>query len=217
MKKKLLCLTAAACLLLSACGGGAPEDGTDGQSDYVVNIDESFNSSVDMDDTKKLLSAEEADFRSLKWGMTKDEVAYAEGNGYREIGTDTIYYTRVREEGFPADAEYKFIDGGLVQGVFYIKNNKEDKPVTVDDYNELVSSLKERFKEPEMTDEAYANQADKTDDKTKQLNLIEIGKLQLRTKWTIDDTELRVVMFPKDKSVCIGLQYKQNGVEIPTE
>lgn len=217
MKKKLLCLTAVLCLLLSSCGEGNVDTEADGQADYIVNIDESFNSGIELDDSKKLLSAEEADFRSLKWGMTRDEVAYAEGNSYREIDANTIYYTRVREEGFPADAEYKFTDSGLVQGVFYIKNNKDDKAVTVDDYNELVSSLKERFKEPEMSDEVYTNQEDKTDDKAKQLKLIESGELQLRTKWTIDDTELRVVMFPKDDTACIGLQYKKNGVEIPTE
>lgn len=213
-------------LLLCSCGQTSQEvevsDGSmdvseEQQSDYVVNIDDSFNTGLVIDDTKKTLSPEEADFRNLKWGMTKDEVSYAQGTGYREPSENKMYYTRLREEGFPADAEYTFKDGKLVQGIFFISQNKSDEAVSVDDYVELVESLRSRFGEPQIANLVYSNPEDETEDKDAQLELVKAGKLQFRTGWLLDDTELRVVMFPENDGVSIGLQYKQAGVEIPVE
>ena len=149
--------------------------------------------------------------------MTKDEVSYAQGTGYREPSENKMYYTRLREEGFPADAEYTFKDGKLVQGIFFISQNKSDEPITVDDYMELVESLRSRFGEPGIANLVYSNPEDETEDKAIQLELVKAGKLQFRTGWLLDDTELRVVMFPENDGVSIGLQYKQAGVEIPVE
>lgn len=224
MKKSLFVATiAVSMLLISACGNQSDTprksnidlDKKEKKADYVVNIDESFDSGVELDDTKKTLSPEESDFRNLKWGMTKEEVSYAQGTGYREPDENTMYYTRLREEDFPADAEYTFKDGKLVQGIFYISQDKKDSEVDIDDFAELVSSLKSRFGEPQIADYVYVDPKEKTEDKQEQLELIKNGKLQLRTGWMLDDTELRVVMFPRNSAACIGLQYKQAGVELP--
>ncbi len=223
MKKNIFLLTTISLmLLLSACGDSTEYEGKNGeieekQADYVVNIDDSFNTGVELDDTKKTLSAEEADFRNLKWGMTKDEVSYAQGTGYREPDENTMYYTRLREEGFPADAEYTFNDGKLVQGIFYITENKTDAPIAVEDFMELVNSLKERFGEPQIADLVYKKEEDTTDDPLKQLELVKQGLLQFRTGWILEDTELRVVLFPRNGEACIGLQYRQAGAEIPAK
>ena len=224
MKKNIfLLITVSLALLLSACGQSTEVKAPKGdkyeekQADYVVNIDDSFNSGVKIDDTKKTLSAEEADFRNLKWGMTKDEVSYAQGTGYREPDENTMYYTRLREEGFPADAEYTFNDGKLVQGIFYITENKTEAPIAVEDFMELVNSLKERFGEPKIADLVYTNEEDTTDDTQKQLELVKQGLLQFRTGWMLEGTELRVVMFPRNGEACIGLQYRQAGAEIPAK
>lgn len=227
MKKNIFIVAiAAGMLLLCSCGNTsesskvskAPQRGEEEQqADYVVNLDDSFNTGIVIDDTKKTLSAEEADFRNLKWGMTKDEVSYAQGTGYRETSENKMYYTRVREEDFPADAEYTFKDGKLVQGMFFISQNKSDEPISIDDYVELVESLKNRFGEPGIANLVYSNDSDKTDDKEVQLELVKNGKLQFRTGWLLDDTELRVVLFPENGGVSIGLQYKQAGVEVPAE
>jgi len=178
------------------------------QSDYIVNIDDSFDSGIDLSETRETLSPEEADFRNLKWGMTKEEVVYAQGTGYREPDENTLYYTRVREEGYPADAEYTFEENKLVKGIFYITDNKEEKPVSVKDYNELADSLSARFGTPFLEDSVYTNDEDKTDSPEKQAELILQNKLQLRTAWELNGTELRVVLFRKSGALCIGLQYK---------
>lgn len=227
MKKGLFILTMVFSMLaLSACGGepsdqidvsSVGDDPNEKQADYVVNIDDSFNTGVKIDDTKKTLSPEEADFRSLKWGMTKDEVTYAEGSGYRELDENRLYYTRVREEGFPADAEYTFNEGKLVQGMFFITENKEDKEIGVDDFVELVESLRARFGEPKIADLIYKNEEDRTDDEARQVGLVKQGLLQFRTGWMLEGTELRVVMFPRNGEACIGLQYRQAGAEVPAE
>ena len=181
----------------------------------VVKADNSFNTGEKVDESRKSLSVEEADFRSLKWGMTKDEVQTYEGTGYREPDDNTMYYTRVREEGFPADAEYTFVEGKLVQGIFYITENKTETPILVEDYMELVNSLRTRFGEPSIADLVYVNKDDTTEDTAEQLELVKQGLLQFRTGWMLEDTELRVVMFPRGGTACIGLQYKQTGVQVP--
>lgn len=200
---------------LSGCGANdenAIDPKKEQKSDYVVNIDDSFNSGVELDDTKKTLSPEESDFRNMIWGMSKEDVIYAQGTGYREPDENTLYYTRVREEGYPADAEYTFEDNKLVKGVFYITENKEDKPVTIADYDELSNSLAQRYGTPKLHDYAYVSADDETDDVNEQASLIKENKLQLRTAWALNGTELRVVMFCKNGNLCIGLQYK-NALE----
>ncbi len=221
MKKNIFLLAAISfTLLLSACGQSemkAPKGAQyeEKQADYVVNIDDSFNSGIEIDDTRKTLSEEESDFRSLKWGMTKEEVQYYEGTGYREPDENTMYYTRIREEDFPADAEYTFSDGKLVSGIFYITEDKADNAVEVEDFMELVNSLKERFGEPQIANLVYKNESDTTEDTLRQLELVKQGLLQFRTGWMLEDTELRVVLFPRNGEACIGLQYKQAGIETP--
>ncbi len=226
MKKNIFAVSLAiSVLLLCSCGktleksavSKVSQNEEEKQADYVVNIDDSFNTGIVIDDTKKTLSPEEADFRNLKWGMTKDEVAYAQGSGYREPSENKMYYTRLREEDFPADAEYTFKDGKLVQGIFFISQNKSDEAISVDDYIELVESLQNRFGDPQIANLVYSNPEDETEDKAMQLELVKAGKLQFRTGWLLDDTELRVVLFPENDGVSIGLQYKQAGVEIPVE
>lgn len=224
MKKFLFVATIISSLvLLSSCGGtstsseGQKYDLSGEEIEDVVVSDNSFSTGEKVDESRKSLSVEESDFRSLKWGMTKDEVQTYEGTGYREPDENTMYYTRVREEGFPADAEYTFTDGKLVQGIFYITENKSDNPISVDDYMELVNSLRARFGEPSIADLVYTNKSDTTEDAAQQLELVKQGLLQFRTGWLLEDTELRVVMFPKGGTACIGLQYKQTGAQVPAQ
>lgn len=224
MKKFLFVATIiSGAVLLSSCGGTQTVSQNEKYNlkgeevENVVISDNSFSTGEKVDESRKTLSVEEADFRSLKWGMTKDEVEEYEGTGYREPDDNTMYYTRVREEGFPADAEYTFVEGKLVQGIFYITENKTDSPVSVEDYMELVNSLRARFGEPSIADLVYTNKSDTTEDTKVQLELVKQGKLQFRTGWMLEDTELRVVMFPRNGTACIGLQYKQTGEQVPAQ
>lgn len=227
--KKIISLTIALIMAASLCGCGGGNAGNIGEAgisenngtekktqsalmndeDEYEKIDDSFNTGIELGETRNTLSPEEADFRNLKWGMTKDDVAYAEGNGYREPDDDTMYFTRVREEGFPCDAEYKFENGGLYQGEFYILENKESEPVSEDDYKELIESLKERFGEPQISDEVYKDEAETTNDPEIRYELIGENALQLRTGWTLSNTQLRVVFYGRQGVPCIGLQYKK--------
>ena len=227
MKKSLLIFVIVAGMsLLTACGeegggGKAPSKAgqkqEEKQADYVVALDDSFDTGIELNDTKKKLSVEEANFRSLKWGMTKDEVQYYEGTGFRETGENTIYYTRVREEDFPADAEYTIVDGKLAQGMFFIDNNKSDKPVIVKDFYELVNSFKQRVGEPQIANLVYVNEEDTTEDEKEQLELVKQGLLQFRTGWMLEDTELRVILYSENGNARIGLQYKDPKVEVPVQ
>lgn len=220
--RKILSVISVALLCVAVLSGCGPKDKSkidvgetntkpeeEKKDEYVVKLDDSFDSGVDLSEKRETLSPEEADFRNLKWGMTKDEVTYAQGTGYREPDESTLYYTRLREEGYPADAEYTFEEGKLVMGVFYIVNNKEDSPVAIADYDDLCNTLAQRFGEPTLVSPYYADGVEETDDKEQQLQLIRESKLQLRTGWMLEGTELRVVMFLRNGEPCIGLQYKK--------
>jgi len=222
MMKKFLSVILIALLSVTVLSGCGPDDKSDidvgevktkpeeeKKDEYVVKLDDSFDAGVDLSEKRETLSPEEADFRNLKWGMTKDEVTYAQGTGYREPDENTLYYTRLREEGYPADAEYTFEEGKLVMGVFYILKNKEDMAISITDYDDLCSTLAQRFGEPNLVSPYYVDGVEKTDDKEQQMKLIKESKLQLRTGWMLEGTELRVVMFLKSGDPCIGLQYKK--------
>ncbi len=185
------------------------------KSEYVVNIDDSFEAGIETESARVTLAPEEADFRNLKWGMSKDEIINAEGTGFSEMENGSMYYTRVREEEYPADAQYDFVDEKLAQGTFYITEDKENNSIDVYDYDELVDSLKQRFGEPQMVQDHYYDESVKTDDREQHADLILKNKLNYRTAWLLDDTELRVVMINRGGKLCIGLQYKDAAVTIP--
>ncbi len=225
--KKIFAMMATAVfmsLVLSACGGtgsqsvpannasnnsGVKESFETETPEYVVKIDDSFETGVVTETARETLAPEEADFRNLKWGMTRDEVIYTEGTGYREPQENVLYYTRVREEEFPADAEYTFEDGKLVQATFYITENKDAQPVEIVNFGDIVKSLTARFGEPSRIELAFANEEERTEDVSLHKDLILKNKLQYRTGWFLDDTELRVVLFTRNADLCIGLQYKK--------
>lgn len=200
--------------MISGCGQSSGKNSSNSDPnktvtpDYVVNIDDSFESGVELETARETLSPEEADFRNLKWGMTKEDVIYVEGAGARETSDNVLYYTRVREEDYPADAEYTFNDGKLVQGIFYITQNKENKSITLDDYDDLIASLTERFGEPDTIDKRFATDDLKTDDRDEMMKLVKENRFNYKTGWTVDNTEISVILFNKDNAVCIGLRYR---------
>lgn len=217
--QKFICILSVLTLLLSSltgCGSFKKSKSTDNkdsnpqtttQPDYVVSLDSSFKTDVELEAARVTLSPEEADFRNLKWGMSKDEVINAEGTGFREPKENVMYYTRVREEGFPADAEYTFVDEKLASATFYILQNKEDKSITFEDYTSLVASFITRFDQPTISDTVFFKEEYKTNDVSQYVDLVKAGNLNLRTGWILDGIELRVVMFPKNGEACIGIQY----------
>ena len=215
MKKVLFALI----LLIAAMGYGC-NDNTENnlanstQPDYVVNIDNSFDSGIERETVRETLSPEESDFRNLKWGMTKDEVMYVEGAGAREINDNVLYYTRVREEDFPADAEYTFVNDKLAQGIFYITENKDGNSICLDDYDSLVNSFKNRYGEPSVVDRRFASDDLKTDDRNELMNLVMTNQFNYKTGWTNNNTDISVILFQKDNLVCIGLRYKDTNVTI---
>lgn len=212
--KKFLCVLTVMSLTLSLASCRSLSNSL---ADEKKRFDTSFETGVEYESARVTLSPEESDFRNLKWEMSKNDVIYAEGTGFSEPKENTMYYTRVREEEYPADAEYTFIDDKLVQAIFYITEDKEDNEIGIEDYDELVNSLKNRFGEPDTQLQHYYDESAKTNDTSKHADLIMQNKLNYRTLWSLDDTELRVVMINNRGKLCIGLQYRQAGVTIPTE
>lgn len=229
MKKllKLILTTMLAVAILVGCGsekkvsktGAYPEKNQTVAPEPVVKSDGSFDTGEVVATIKPTLSPEEADFRSLKWGMTKDEVTEVEGTGYSKPKDYILYYTRVREEGYPADAEYVFVDGKLAQGEFFIFDNKESKTIEFKDYEALVSDLKARFGEPLTDEKTFLNAEDSDKKESEYIDLVMKNEMIRRTKWILEDkgTELRVVLHSRQGKICIGLQYKQIGAVIPKD
>lgn len=235
MKKSLLAILAltAAAAMLSACGKGTADAEPSMSPSPTIEAAEQNTSGTEKEDGTRVkgtidkaddafqqesgtpvptLSPEESDFRSLKWGMTRDEVIAVEGTGYSLNTEDNmLVYSRVREEGFPADAQFEFdSDGGLSMATFFIEPTEAYKDLSqyISDYDALVAKLTARYGTPDLSQEYYQDGVPEEADRAKHPELILENKLNYRTAWKTEKTELRVVLIPRNKVLSIGLQYK---------
>ena len=138
--RKWVLAVAAALILLAGCQREADIYGT-GES--------AFDSDIQQEATlAPTLKPEESNFRNLRWGMTEEEVIATEGAGYERVDQSTIRYTRIREEEYPADAEYTFTDDALSGAMFFIQPGYEDKNEYIHNYADLIQRFTQRYGEP---------------------------------------------------------------------
>ena len=210
MKKFLL--IALSLLILSACGGEKPETKTETPKETEKIGDRGFvekNFETGEQDAKRpILSEEEADFGNFKWGMPIEDIVNVHGAGYSTTAENTIFYNRIRIEGFASDAEYVFDNGKLSQATYFIMPDDvyEDKKQYLTDYKQLVEIYKKRFGAP-VTEEIQFAEGKDTEDKAEQADLLAKGMLLFRTVWETDTTEIRVNMGKnEDANIVIGVR-----------
>lgn len=208
MKKFLL--VALSVLMLSACGGEKQGSDTNTESERIGDrdfVEKSFETG-DEKIKREILSEEEADFGNFKWGMPIVDIVNVHGAGYSTTAENTIFYRRIRIEGFASDAEYVFDDGKLSQATYFIMPDSvyDDKKQYLSDYEQLVSKYTKRFGTPVTSEIQFAEGKD-TEDKAEQAELLAKGMLLFRTVWETDTTEIRVNMGKNEEgNVVIGVR-----------
>lgn len=200
--KKSLILAILATALLTSCSNGTERvrlDGTDADG---------FSVAAEATPTPApTVAPEERDFRGMKWGMSLSDVTASEGEGYKTVGEGVIQYKNLVVGGFPADSEYSFEDGKLVECIYYTNHSHSDTNEFIADYNVLLEKYKSKYGEPEYSEQKWADGA-KTEDSSKFADAVNSGAMMYRTGWKLGNTQVNVVLFKdSDAKVKIGVRY----------
>lgn len=196
MKRIVVCCIVA--LLLTGCGtGGMP-------AEYADVLQNSTGVDTPAGTVAPTLTPEESDFRNLRWGMTLTEVTSTEGGGYELVDGQNIRYTRLREEGFPAEAEFTFTEEALDSAIFYIAC--EDGSQSLQDYEQLKQRFVARFGAPATEDMMWAEQQEEVPQE-QYAQVIQEGGLRIRTKWSTERTNISMVLARRKQEPCIGIRY----------
>ena len=199
--KKTAILLAMLLLLTAGCG-----ERKDPMGDLSGMKDNSFETGEVKETIAPTLKPEESNFRSLKWGMTLDEVINVEGNGYKTIDENTIQYARIREEDFPADADYVFEDGKLASAPLYIQPDYADNNEYITTYEALIEKFTARYGAPVSSEKSWAKENLEADP-TQYAQAVLDGNLIWRTGWDLSDTQIKLVLSRRNATICIGIRY----------
>lgn len=197
--KKTAILLAVLLLLTAGCSGRKA-----GNPEGMEN--DAFETDVVKETVAPTLAPEESNFRNLQWGMTLEEVITAEGAGYKTLSDTVIQYARIREEDYPADAEYEFTDNQLSCATFYIQPGYEDNNEYITTYESLIAKFTKRYGAPSSSEKSWATE-NLENDPSQYAAAVLSGNLVWRTGWDLHDTQIRLVLSRRNKEICIGIRY----------
>lgn len=180
--------------------------GCNQQADISGNLDDSFETGAQTATVAPTLRPEESSFRNLRWGMTEEDVIAAEGAGYQRIDASTIRYSRIREEDYPADAEYAFTDNALSEVTFYIQPGYEDNSEYIKTYEGLIDKFIQRYGKPTGSAKEWAKE-NLEDQPEQYAQAVLDGNLIWRTEWKTEDTQIKLVLSRRNRQICIGIKY----------
>lgn len=201
MKKSIVLILLSA-MLLSSCANNGQQVRIDGTDADGFSVSEEATPSP-----APTVAPEERDFRGMKWGMSLSEVTSAEGEGYKTVAEGVIRYKNLLVGGFPADSEYTFEDGKLIECIYYTTHSHINTEEFIDDYNTLLEKYKIKYGEPEYSEKKWADGME-SDDSSKYAEALENGFMMYRTGWKLGNTQVNVVLFKdNDTNIKIGIRY----------
>jgi hypothetical protein len=129
-------------------------------------------------------------FRKTNWGMTKQQVAVAEGKAADKDEDNALIYRSISIDGKTTDLSYIFNDLGSMCGIM-VKNlsthtNKND---FIDDFNSFNTMLIGRYGSPISNSPIWKDDLYK-DDPDRFGFAISMGQLVYISKWKFDGTEI---------------------------
>ena len=132
------------------------------------------------------LFAQTKDFRSINWGMNRDQIKAIEKE---KILTETEKYVayETKVSGFPVWLVYNFIDDKCVNSRYMIKVEHANDTLFVDDYKKLKGLLIKVYGAP-IEDEIIWKDDLYKDDETEYGMAISIGDLFYYSTWENDKT-----------------------------
>ena len=134
--------------------------------------------------------AQVKDFRSINWGMNRDQIKLFEKE---KILTETEKYLayETKVSGFPVWLVYNFIDNKCVSSRYMIQVEHANKTIFVDDYKKLKGLLIKVYGNP-IEDEIIWKDDLYKDDESEYGMAISIGDLFYYSNWENDKTLIQL-------------------------
>jgi hypothetical protein len=145
------------------------------------------------------------DFRVAKWGDSKESIMKKEGKGNILDDKDTyVFYDVVNNMN--CIVMYMFIDNKLVASSYRFKEEYINKNKFIEDYDELVSLLEQKYGEPLTNKRLWNNSLFKDDIESYGL-AISIGHLEYMGVWKTNDTDFGVFLNGDNYKINLDIIY----------
>ena len=198
MKRLLvpLCLT----LLLCACSSAPVSDGApDSEGDVS-------SQTISSDNTAAVY-----DFRSVAWGMTKEEVLGAEELAPLEQSELSLTY-KVEVAGYEAALLYLFEKGRLLSAGYVFDVTRENQNDYVTDFDNLRDMYAKVYGKPESIGQKWYDETYKGNSGKYGL-AIASGHMEYLASWQTETTEVHLVLNGGEGEIFLGTVYRAIGSE----
>ncbi|MCF7804011.1 MAG: hypothetical protein K9N46_01750 [Candidatus Marinimicrobia bacterium] len=150
------------------------------------------------------LIAQDTDFRSTSWGMTKSEVKSAEDNQLLQEKANVLYYSDdLAGEQVYVVYQFEGQNNTLNQGQYILNAGFESGSQFVEYFESLESTMREDYGSPEV--DTTLVQAEQYQDKPAEG--LENGEVQLQTSWQTEETEIVIQLWNGDRGIQLAVQY----------
>jgi len=141
----------------------------------------------------------EPDFRSVNWGMSREQVIEIEGE-YDYDNRDRIYYNDVSVNGCRADLMYTFDNNKLYKGSYVIKGSL----ATYNNYIDFIEKLTEKYGKPVVDEINWAKGVDPTKVPVTKYDLaIQRDLLYCYSEWRYNRTTIEMSILYSDGATII--------------
>ena len=160
------------------------------------------------------------DFRSVRWGMTEEEVKALEGSDVAVSGKVDgknawyIGYTTTLM-GNNVILAYYFGPDGLYEADYIWQEDHSNENLYISDYNEVKKELTKKYGSPQFDDEMWDTSSHKSYYSERKGDALSYGYLSYITAYSTDRTEILMYMVADNYDVGFYIWYKSNTITAP--
>lgn len=166
-------------------------------------------------------ASNDPDFRSVRWGMTEDEVKALEGNNPQYsgkmsgsnawyIGYDTTLM------GNDVILAYYFGTNGLYEARYIWKETHSNENLYISDYNDVKTQLTKKYGSPWYDKEVWDTTSHKSYYSEKKGDALSYGYLTYKTWYSTARTEISMYMGADNYEVSFIIYYESNTISAPS-
>jgi len=149
--------------------------------------------------------ANKFNFRSVNWGMSKNEVKEKEtAKLMGDIGDSLFYKTNVA--GFSCVLGYSFANDKLVRGAYIIEEKHSNYNLYIQDYNKLKELLTKKYDTPIEDSHKWFNDLYK-DDPEEYGMAVAVGHLRYAADWNINNTLIQLRLYGDNYKINLMVAY----------
>lgn len=150
-------------------------------------------------------NSSENDFRSVKWGMSKNDVLAVENARLVKKEPDAIHYT-MRLFGYECSVEYRFADNLVSDAVLVIRQEHIDPELFFQDYENLKKQLVSQY------DRSGSDKCDWKNDMYRSQRekwgfAVSLGFLTCRTLWKTQRTTIALTIRGSNHEITTSMEY----------